>query len=128
MTLNTASLVSLPVVPAQAPDPTDIQQACGDDPSFVCRRVLEWTDSTGWAEAADKLVATPLTILLIVLLAYVAHLIVRRAIRRLTDKIADPDAQQRMQKLKKRAPTAIVDTGTVSLRPAARAQTLALVL
>ncbi len=128
MTLNTASLVSLPVVPAQAPDPTDIQQACGDDPSFVCRRVLEWTDSTGWAEAADKLVATPLTILLIVLLAYVAHLIVRRAIRRLTDKIADPDAQQRMQKLKKRAPTAIVDTGTVSLRSAARAQTLALVL
>ncbi len=128
MTLNTASLVSLPVVPAQPPDPTDIQQACGDDPSFVCRRVLEWTDSTGWAEAADKLVATPLTILLIVLLAYVAHLIVRRAIRRLTDKIADPDAQQRMQKLKKRAPTAIVDTGTVSLRSAARAQTLALVL
>jgi moderate conductance mechanosensitive channel len=128
VTLNTASLVSLPVVPAQAPDPTDIQQACGDDPSFVCRRVLEWTDSTGWAEAADKLVATPLTILLIVLLAYVAHLIVRRAIRRLTDKIADPDAQQRMQKLKKRAPTAIVDTGTVSLRSAARAQTLALVL
>jgi small conductance mechanosensitive channel len=116
------------VVPAQAPDPTDIQQACGDDPSLICRRVLDWTDSTGWAEAADKLLATPLTILLIVLLAYVANLIVRRAIRRLTDKIADPDAQQRMQKLKKRAPTAIVDTGTVSLRSAARAQTLALVL
>jgi moderate conductance mechanosensitive channel len=128
VTLNTASLVSLPVVPAQAPDPTDIQQACGDDPSLICRRVLDWTDSTGWAEAADKLLATPLTILLIVLLAYVANLIVRRAIRRLTDKIADPDAQQRMQKLKKRAPTAIVDTGTVSLRSAARAQTLALVL
>jgi small-conductance mechanosensitive channel len=128
VTLNTRSVLSLPVVLAQATDPTDIQQACGDDPSLICRRVLDWTDSTGWAEAADKLLATPLTILLIVLLAYLANLIVRRAIRRLTDKIADPDAQQRMQKLKKRAPTAIVDTGTLSLRSAARAQTLALVL
>jgi moderate conductance mechanosensitive channel len=128
VTLNTRSVLSLPVVPAQTPDPTDIQQACGDDPSFICRRVLDWTGSEAWSEAADKLLATPLTILLIVLLAYVANLIVRRAIRRLTDKIADPDAQLRIQKLKKRAPTAIVDTGTVSLRSAARAQTLALVL
>jgi moderate conductance mechanosensitive channel len=128
VTLNTRSVLSLPVVPAQAPDPTDIQQACGDDPSFICRRVLDWTGSEAWSEAADKLLATPLTILLIVLLAYVANLIVRRAIRRLTDKIADPDSQLRIQKLKKRAPTAIVDTGTVSLRSAARAQTLALVL
>jgi moderate conductance mechanosensitive channel len=128
VTLNTRSVLSLPVVPAQTPDPTDIQQACGDDPSFICRRVLDWTGSEAWSEAADKLLATPLTILLIVLLAYVANLIVRRAIRRLTDKIADPDSQLRIQKLKKRAPTAIVDTGTVSLRSAARAQTLALVL
>jgi moderate conductance mechanosensitive channel len=119
---------STAVVLAQATDPTPLQEACGDDPSLICRRVLDWTDSTGWAEASDKLLATPLTILLIVLLAYVANLIVRRAIRRLTDKIAHPDSQQRIQKLKKRAPTAIVDTGTMSLRSAARAQTLALVL
>jgi moderate conductance mechanosensitive channel len=119
---------STAVVLAQVTDADSLQQACGDDPSYICRRVLDWTDSTGWAEASDKLLATPLTILLIVLVAYIATLIVRRAIRRLTDKIADPGAQERVQKLKKRAPTAIVDTGTVSLRSAARAQTLALVL
>jgi moderate conductance mechanosensitive channel len=119
---------STAVVLAQVTDADSLQQACGDDPSYICRRVLDWTDSTGWAEASDKLLATPLTILLIVLVAYIANLIVRRAIRRLTDKIADPGAQERVQKLKKRAPTAIVDTGTVSLRSAARAQTLALVL
>jgi small-conductance mechanosensitive channel len=119
---------STAVVLAQATDPTRLQEACGDDPSLICRRVLDWTDSTGWAEASDKLLATPLTILLIVLVAYIANLIVRRAIRRLTDKIADPGAQERVRKLKKRAPTAIIDTGTVSLRSAARAQTLALVL
>jgi moderate conductance mechanosensitive channel len=119
---------STAVVLAQVTDADSLQQACGEDPSYICRRVLDWTDSTGWAEASDKLLATPLTILLIVLVAYIATLIVRRAIRRLTDKIADPGAQERVQKLKKRAPTAIVDTGTVSLRSAARAQTLALVL
>jgi small-conductance mechanosensitive channel len=119
---------STAVVLAQATDPTPLQEACGDDPSLICRRVLDWTDSTGWAEASDKLLATPLTILLIVLLAYIANLIVRRAIRRLTDKITDPGAQERVRKLRKRAPTAIIDTGTVSLRSAARAQTLALVL
>jgi moderate conductance mechanosensitive channel len=119
---------STAVVLAQVTDADSLQQACGDDPSYICERVFNWTGSEGWAEAGDKLLATPLTILLIVLVAYIANLIVRRAIRRLTDKIADPGAQERVRKLKKRAPTAIVDTGTVSLRSAARAQTLALVL
>ena len=119
---------STPVVLAQPTDPTSLQQACGDDPSFICRRVLDWTGSEGWAEAADKLLATPLKLLLILGVAYLANVMVRRAIKRLTDKIADPDAQARVRNLKKRAPTAIVDTGTLSLRSAARAQTLALVL
>lgn len=116
------------MVLAQATDPTPLQQACGDEPSFICRRVFEATDSPGWAEAADKLLATPLKILLILAIAYVANVLVRRAIRRLRNKIADPDAQARVRNLRKRAPTAIVDTGTLSLRSAARAQTLALVL
>jgi small conductance mechanosensitive channel len=116
------------VVLAQATDPTPVQQACGVEPSFICRRAFEVTDSPGWAEAADKLLATPLKILLILAIAYLANALVRRAIRRLRNKIADPDAQARVRNLKKRAPTAIVDTGSLSLRSAARAQTLALVL
>ena len=116
------------MVLAQATDPTPLERACGDEPSLVCRRVFEATDSPGWAEAADKLLATPLKILLILVVAYAANLLVRRAIRRLTDKIADPEAQARVRNLKQRAPTAIVDTGSVSLRSAARARTLALVL
>ena len=116
------------MVLAQATEPTPLERACGDEPSFVCRRVFEATDSPGWAEATDKLLATPLKILLILILAYAANLLVRRAIRRLTDKIADPEAQARVRTLKQRAPTAIVDTGSLSLRSAARARTLALVL
>lgn len=128
MTLKRGSLWSNAVALAQATDPTSLQQACGDDPSLICRRVLDWTASEAWAEAADKLLVTPLKILLILAIAYLANVMVRRAIKRLTNKIADPDAQARVQSLKKRAPTAIVDTGTLSLRSAARAQTLALVL
>ena len=105
-----------------------VQEACGQDPSFVCRRVLDWTGSATWAEAVDKLLSAPTHILLILIVAVLANVLVRRAIRRLTNKIVDPGAQERIRSLKRRAPHAIVDTGSLSLRSAARAQTLALVL
>jgi small conductance mechanosensitive channel len=114
------------VVPAQ--DPEAIQRACGDEPSFICRRVLDWTGSETWAELADKLLATPAHILLILLVAFIANLLVRRAIRRLVANIASPDGENRLRSLKRRAPAAIVDTGSLSLRAQARAHTLALVL
>jgi moderate conductance mechanosensitive channel len=105
-----------------------VQEACGPDPSFICRRVLDWTGSDAWAEAADKLLSAPAHILLILILAFLANVLVRRAIKRFTNKIVDPGAQEKLRSLKRRAPTAIVDTGSLSLRSAARAQTLALVL
>jgi hypothetical protein len=37
------------VVLAQTVD--EIQQACGTDPSLVCRQVFQWTGSEAWAEA-----------------------------------------------------------------------------
>jgi small-conductance mechanosensitive channel len=117
--------VVLASLPAQS---TPLQEACGDQPSFVCRRVLDWTGSEVWAEGVDKLLATPAHILLILLVALLANVFVRRAIRRLSAKIADPDAQDRVARLKRRAPSAIVDTGSLTLRSAARARTLALVL
>jgi small-conductance mechanosensitive channel len=117
--------VVLASLPAQG---TPLQEACGDQPSFACRRVLDWTGSEVWAEGVDKLLATPAHILLILLVALLANVFVRRAIRRLSAKIADPDAQDRVARLKRRAPSAIVDTGSLSLRSAARARTLALVL
>jgi moderate conductance mechanosensitive channel len=125
MMLNPTSLAFLPVVPAQDPSVTD---ACGEDPSLICERVFDWTGSEGWAEAADKLLATPVQILLILVVAYVANRLVRRAIRRLTNKISDPESQDRLRNLKRRAPAAIVSTGSLSLRAASRAKTLGLVL
>lgn len=124
--LNNGSLPFLPVVLAQQ-DP--VTEACGaDDPSFICKRVLDWTGSEAWAEAADKLLATPATILLILAVAFVANRLVRRAIKRLIAKVVDPGAQDLLRNLRRRAPSAILDSGALSLRAAARAQTLGLVL
>jgi small conductance mechanosensitive channel len=113
---------------AVAQSAQEIQQACGSDPGFICRRVFDWTGSEAWAEAAQRFVVPPLHILLIVVLAFIANHLMRRAIRRLTNKIVDPDSLQLFSTLKDHAPSVIVDTGPLSLRSAARAQTLSLVL
>jgi moderate conductance mechanosensitive channel len=106
----------------------DVSDACGDDPSFVCEQVFDWTGSEGWAEATDRLLGAPLNILLVLVIAFIANRLVRRAIRRLTNKIADPDSQETISRFRRRAPGAIVDSGPVSLRSAARARTLGMVL
>ncbi len=108
--------------------PAPLEDACGDDPSFVCRRVYDWTGSEAWAEAAEKLLATPATILLILVIAFVVNRLVRRAIRRLVDRITDPGSTERLRAIRRRTPVPLLDTGSHSLRAAARAQTLGLVL
>jgi small conductance mechanosensitive channel len=116
------------VVPIQQPDPDAPTGACGAEPSWICEQVFDATDSRAWAQAADQLLARPAKIALVVVMAMVANLLVRRAIRRFASQIADPDAQERLRKLKRRAPAAVIETGVLSLRSAARAQTLAQVL
>lgn len=105
----------------------ELREACGEDPSWACRQVLEMTDSRAWAEATG-LFDAPLRVGVILVAAVIANKLVRRAIRRFTDGIGDPIAQERLRKLKRRAPSAIVDTGSLSLRSASRAQTLAQVM
>jgi small-conductance mechanosensitive channel len=106
-----------------------LQEACGDEPSWICERVYDATGSKAWSEGVDVLVGRPAKILLIVVVAWLVSRVVRRAIRRLTTEIADPGSQERIRRLKRRAPRAVrADTGMLSLRSAARAQTLAQVL
>jgi moderate conductance mechanosensitive channel len=104
-----------------------VADACGDDPSWICREVLERTDSEGWARTADVLVAKPGQILLIVVVAWVANHLIRRAIRRFTEGIANPDAQERIHRLRRRGPDSH-QRAPESLRSAARAMTLSSVL
>ena len=105
-----------------------VQEACGQDPSLVCRQVFNWTGSEAWAQAADRFVVPPLHILLIVLVAYIANRLVRRSIRRLTARIVDSGANGTLGTLRNHTPGALLGTGSHSMRAAARAQTLGLVL
>lgn len=105
----------------------EVRQACGEDPTWACQRVLEMTGSRGWAEATSLLDA-PLRVVVILLVALISSKLVRRAIRRFTDRIGDPISQERLRKIKRKAPASIVDTGSLSLRSASRARTLAQVM
>jgi small-conductance mechanosensitive channel len=108
--------------------PDQLADACGGDPTWICRQVLESTHSEGWARASDVLLAKPAQILLIVAVAWAANHLIRRAIRRFTERIANPEAQERIRRLRRRAPDALQSHGPQSLRSAARATTLSFVL
>jgi len=108
--------------------PEQVADACGNDPTWICRQVLESTNSESWARATDVLLAKPAQILLIVAVAWVANHLIRRAIRRFTERIANPGAQERIRRLRRRAPDALQSHGPQSLRSAARATTLSFVL
>jgi hypothetical protein len=40
------------VVLAQSAE--EIRDACGEDPTLICRQVFEWTGSDAWAQAAES--------------------------------------------------------------------------
>jgi small conductance mechanosensitive channel len=113
----------------------DIAEACGPDPSFICREVLDRTHSEWLAELSDIVFAKPLTIVVIVVVAALVNRLVRRAIGRFVAGMTGN--QQPTRRLKRTLrdtrvsrvlPTGILDTGAISLRASARAETLGLVL
>lgn len=71
---------------AEAVRQTDATAVCGDR-GAVCEQIYEWTGSQELAEASTWLIVTPLTILLIVVVALILNRVARRwsarAVRRL---------------------------------------------
>ncbi|MCO7219772.1 mechanosensitive ion channel family protein [Klenkia sp. PcliD-1-E] len=80
--MSTALSVTAAASDAVVPD------CVGDDPGSLCARLYNWFGLDWLAANAQALVATPLRILLIVLVAAVARLLINRAIRRLTERTA----------------------------------------
>jgi small-conductance mechanosensitive channel len=126
---------SIPV-PGGPVDPDLLQAACGTDPSFICREVLEATDSRALADAADILFAKPLTIAIVVVVAWIVAAVLRRVIDRFVGSLSGQGqpARRLKRRLRRSAivaqklPDSVLDTGTVSVRAASRAQTLGHVL
>jgi small conductance mechanosensitive channel len=113
----------------------DLTSACGADPSYICREVLDRTHSTWLASTADVLFAKPLEVGIILVVAAVINWLVRRAITRFVGAMAgNPQPVRRAKRRLRRTrvanvlPSGVLDTGALSLRAAARAETLGLVL
>jgi small conductance mechanosensitive channel len=113
----------------------DLTSACGVDPSYICREVLDRTHSTWLASTADVVFAKPLEVAIILLVAAAVNWFVRRAITRFVGAMAgNPQPVRRAKRRLRRSrmasvlPSGVLDTGAMSLRAAARAETLGLVL
>ena len=64
-----------------------LNEACGADPDWLCRKVFEWTDNSDVAGIATWLVDRPVKVLIIVLLALLVRRIIHKAIDGLIDRL-----------------------------------------
>jgi small conductance mechanosensitive channel len=104
-----------------------IDDACGEDPSWVCRRVFEAADNAALAAAAEWAVAKPVAIAGILLLALVVSRIARWTIKRVMQRMLQPKNAERARKLRDRTPNVLLASGQWDLRAEARIQTLTVV-
>jgi moderate conductance mechanosensitive channel len=95
--------------------------SCAEDDSW-CQSVLEITHSQWLASSAHWLLATPLTILLILAVAFVIRLLVHRLINRLTRDNNGGKIPALLRPLRERAPQALGQL--LSERRAQRARTI----
>lgn len=102
--------------------------ACGPEPSAICRAVFGWSGNELLATASDFLVAKPLKILLIVVVAWVVNRLARRAIRRFVESFEEPALHRTLGAVRDRTPAALLSTGPVNMRSGQRARTIGAVL
>jgi small conductance mechanosensitive channel len=105
-----------------------VRDACGEDPGFFCRRVLDWTEDDALAEAADFLIGKPLTILAILIGAVILNRIARRGMKRALRTLQSGAVKERLGALRNATPDALLETGEHSLRAEQRIEALASVL
>ena len=116
--------------------PEALDEACGSDPSYICKRLIELTDSQDVAETGDLLFSKPFSILLIVVVAWVVLALLHRVIDRFVGSLSGQNRPtRRIKRTLRRAPIvastlpdSVLETGAISIRAAARAQTLGHVL
>jgi small conductance mechanosensitive channel len=98
--------------------------ACAEDPSAVCEKVKEWTGSDFWASAAEWFVARPLSVAIIILVAWLANRVAHVLIKRGMTRVLDPKRMRARRVLRKATPAVLQKTAEVGLRTDARVATL----
>ena len=102
--------------------------ACGDQGSYICEQVYEWTNNKLLSTGADWLLDRPIRILLIVILAWTASKILQRSVLKFAQTIANSPTDPRLQTLRERGPGKLLMEERELKRAAARAETIGLVL
>jgi small conductance mechanosensitive channel len=105
-----------------------MRDVCGTDPGLICREVLNRTNDRGLAELADKLLGTTLTIVAILVVALVVHRVVSRSIKRTLRTLHSGAVRERLGALRRRTPSALLETDEISLRAEQRITALTSVL
>ena len=75
------------VINTYSPIAATVNEACGTDPAWLCRKVFEWTDNSDVAGIATWLVDRPVKVVVIILLALLVRRLVHRAIDGLIDRL-----------------------------------------
>lgn len=104
------------------------RDVCGEDPGWFCEQVLDWTGNNDLARIADFALGKPLTILLILVVAAVVNRLVRRGIKRGLRRLSAGGVQERLGAMRRRTPSAFLETEEMSLRAGQRVEALASVL
>ncbi len=110
---------------------TSAASACGvtDATRNVCVAVYNLTHDSGLARTLDFVLTRPLQILLVLIVAYVANRLVRRAIRRFAASLGGERVQEGLSRLRQHAPQALMSTDEIpSLRRVQRAETIGALL
>ena len=119
----------LSIAPALAVvSPRRLESVCGTDPGWACRQTLEAGGSRGLAVAADFLLGKPLSILAILVGAFVVNRLARRAVKRGLRGLHSGTVTERLGAVRRRAPVALLETQEISLRATQRIEALATVL
>ncbi len=122
------TLVALVTAVAESSVDPETILVCGEKPGFVCTWVLERWGNDMVARAVDFLLAKPLKIALIVILALVATRLARRAVKRFVRGFEQPDVQRTLGTIRDKTPAALLTTGPVNVRSSQRAETIGAVL
>jgi len=75
------------VINTYSPIAATVNEACGTDPAWLCRKMFEWTDNSDVAGIATWLVDRPVKVVIIILLALLVRRLVHRAIDGLIDRL-----------------------------------------
>lgn len=105
-----------------------MKDVCGDDPSFICREVLNRTDDRGLAELADTFLGTSLTIIAIGLVALLVNRLVNRGVKRALRTLHSGAVREKVGALRRRTPSALLETDEISIRAEQRINALTSVL